>query len=131
MKGFTIIEVLIVLTIFITLLGIGYVSVVGIERRAPIGATVTTLIADLRGAQTKAMAGVNQESHGISLAEYSVPENIAITTTFPGYVVTFARGSGDIIGFSQGNNTVTVTQTLTGEHKTIIINRYGAVTEIQ
>ena len=129
--GFSIIEVLMVLTILTTLMGIGYVSVIGIQRRAPITATVNTLIAELRGEQTKAMVGANQENYSVSIADYPTPEYITLTTTFPGSVISFAKGSGDIIGYSQGNNTATVTQTLTGEQKTITINRYGAVTQIQ
>lgn len=127
-RGFTIIEVLVVLVIFITLLSIGYVSVVGIERRAPIGTTATTFIADLRGQQTRAMTGENQNSYSISIADYPVPANITMSTTFPGSTISFAKGSGEIV---EGTNTVTVTQTLTGEHKIITINRYGAVTQIQ
>lgn len=129
--GFTIIEVLVVLTIFITLMAIGYINVIGIERRAPITATVNTFIADLKEEQTKAMTGENQTNYSLSIAAYTVPQNIVLTTTFPGSVIIFAKGSGDIVGFSDGNNTVTITQSLTGEHKTITVNRYGAVTQIQ
>lgn len=127
-RGFTIIEVLVVLSIFITLISIGYVSVVGVQRRAPIESTVQTFIADLRGEQTKAMTGENQPSYSLSLSDYPVPANILLTTTFPGSVITFTRGSGDIV---EGARTVTITQRLTGEHKTLTINRYGAVTSIQ
>ncbi len=130
-QGFTIIEVLVVLSICITLIAIGYVRAVGIERRAPIGATVDTLIADLRGLQTKAMAGAVQDTYRMSLTAYPADEHITITTTFPGSVIEFTKGSGDVAGFVPGNNTVTITQTLTGEQKTITINRYGAVTSVQ
>lgn len=129
--GFTLIEIIVVFGIVATLLGTGYVRVVGIERRAPVTATVNTFIADLRSVQTKAMTGVDKNSYSISIADYSTPENITISTTFPGSVITFTKGSGDIAGFVPGNNTVTITQTLTGEHKIITINRYGAVTSIQ
>ena len=128
MKGFTIIEVLVVLSILITLLGIGYVSMVGVERRAPIGATVTTLIADIRGVQTKAMTGADQQQYTLDLATYSIPANITITSTYPGLLITFMKGSGDI---AEGNNSITITQTLTGEHKTLTVNTYGAVTQVQ
>lgn len=130
-KGFTIIEVLVVLSIFVTLLAIGYVRMVDIERRAPISATVNTFIADLRGQQTKAMSGVEQTSYILSIASYPTSANISISTTFPGSVITFTKGSGDVAGYSSGANTVTITQNLTGEHKTLTINQYGAVTSIQ
>jgi len=130
-RGFTLIEIIVVFGILATILGIGYVRAVGIERRAPVTATVNTFIADLRGEQTKAMTAVNQNSYSISIADYSTPENITISTTFPGSVIAFTKGSGDVVGFAPGNNTVTITQTLTGEHKIITINRYGAVTQVQ
>ena len=129
--GFTLIEIIVVLGILSTLLSIGYISAVNIQRRAPITATVNIFIADLRSEQTKAMTAVNQNSYSISIADYPTPENIIINTTFPGSVIAFTKGSGDIAGFVPGNNTVTITQTLTGEHKIITINRYGAVTQVQ
>lgn len=130
-QGFTIIELIVALGIFATLTAIGYIRSVDIERRAPIGATVDTLIADLRGMQTKAMTGAYQNSYTISIPSYPAPANISISTTFPGSVIEFVKGSGDIAGFIAGENTVTITQTLTGESKTISINRYGAVTSVQ
>jgi prepilin-type N-terminal cleavage/methylation domain-containing protein len=138
--GFTIIEMIVALSIVATLLSIGYVRMVGIERRAPITATVDTFIADFRGQQTEAMTGVNQSTYGISIAGSSytagssvitLPTNITIHTTFPGSVVVFTKGSGDVEGFTPGNNTVTITQTITGEHKILTINQYGAVTSVQ
>lgn len=130
-NGFTIIELVLAMGIFAALTAIGYIRAVDIERRAPIGTTVDTLIADIRGVQTKAMTGANQTSYSISIPSYETPANITITTTFPDSVITFTKGSGDIEGFTPGNNTVTVTQTLTGEHKIITINQYGAVTSVQ
>lgn len=154
--GFTIIEVLVVLTIFITLLGIGYVSVVGIERRAPITATENTIIADLRGQQTKAMTGnartgSSPDSYGVHFEQNSytlfkgvaynasdptntvteLPTNVTLSWTLPNASLIFTKGSGDVSGYSAIGNTFTITQTLTGEYKTITINRYGAVTDIQ
>lgn len=155
--GFTIIEALVVLSIFITLMSIGYVSVVGIERRAPIFSTVNTVIADMRSQQTNAMignagAGPQSVNYGIyfetnsytlfqgasynpsdpSNAVTMLPTYITFTSIdFPSATVLFTKGSGDVLGYAPAGNSVTVTQTLTGEHKTITINRYGAVTEIQ
>lgn len=154
--GFTIIETLVVLVVFIALIGLGYINIVGTERRAPITATVDTLVGDMRGQQTKAMTGDSQT--GSTSADYGIyfqansytlfkgtsynagdmanavtpiPTYVAISTTLPGSSVIFTKGSGDVAGFSSSGNTITVTQTLTGEHKVISINRYGAVTQIQ
>src|SRR5689334_15423888 len=56
-QGFTIIEIIVVVAIFATLMSIGYIRATDIQRRAPLTATVDTLIGDLRGQQTKAMSG--------------------------------------------------------------------------
>ncbi len=138
--GFTIIEMIVALSIVATLFSIGYVRMVGIERRVPVTATVDIFIADLRGQQTEAMTGVNRSTYGISIAGSSytagssvitLPTNITIHTTFPGSVIVFTKGSGEVEGYSSGANTVTITQNLTGEHKTLTINQYGAVTSVQ
>jgi len=134
-KGFTIIEALATLTVLLILMGIGYISVLGTERRAPLIATVHTLIADMRAQQTQTMAG-SEQSMGITFQSSSytlvpqgsvtaLPDNVTITPA--GSSIYFAKGSGDVTG----TTSITLTQTLTGETKTLTINRYGAVTDIQ
>lgn len=155
--GFTIIEILVVLGILATILSIGYVSVVAIQRRAPLSATADVLMGDLRGQQTKAMTGDTQtgaasDRYGIYFqsnayilfkgSSYNpsdttnaitpLPTNITVSAvTFPGSSVIFAKGSGDVVGFAQGGSSVTLTQNLSAEHKKLTVNRYGAVTSIQ
>ena len=155
-SGFTIIEIVVVLGILATLLSIGYISAVNIQRRAPLSATVSVLMGDLRGQQTKAMTGDTQtgttgDSYGIYFrpdayilfkgsgynpsdtanAVTPLPTNIIVSTAFSGSSVVFAKGSGDVAGFSQGSSWVTLTQNLSGEHKTLTVNRYGAVISLQ
>src|SRR5258706_4624061 len=62
--GFVLIELIMVLGILVTLFSIGYVRLTAIERRSPITATVNTVIADMRGQQTKAMSGDAQGGSG-------------------------------------------------------------------
>lgn len=155
-RGFTIIEVLVVFGILATLLSIGYVSFVGIERRAPLSGSTDTLIGDMRDQQTKAMTGdtqtgvisddygvhflsnayvlykgVNYNSADSTNAVTPLPANVTASTTLPGASVVFTKGSGDVVGYADGANTVTLTQNLSGEKKTITINLYGTVTSIQ
>lgn len=155
--GFVLIELVVVLGIIATLFSIGYVRLTAVERRAPLGATVNTVIADLRGQQTKAMTGATQggavgDSYGIYFqanaytlfkgttfaggdpanATFSLPTNITFSSiALPASSVAFTKGSGDVAGYSTTSNTVTLTQGLTGEYKTITINRYGAVVSVQ
>lgn len=134
-SGFTIIEVLVVVAIFAALVGLYVVRVTGIERRAPLSATVDTIISDLRSQQTRAMVGaargvgITFQASAYTLVPgnsvVSLPTNITLSPA--GSSMFFANGSGDVSGIT----TLTLTQTLTGEQKTITINRYGAVTQVQ
>ena len=147
-QGFVLVELIIVVGIIATLFTIGYVRVIDIQRRVPLNATVDTLVADLRGQQTKAMTGETEgvggpDSYGIAFQATSytlIPTNAVVTlptnitfsaVTFPDASVVFTNGSGDVGAYTDGANTVTITQTLTGEHKTITVNRYGSVTSVQ
>ena len=155
-SGFTIIEIIVVLGILATLTGIGFISVVNIQRRVPLSATASIMMGDLRGQQTKAMAGDTQGadaggSYGIYFqpdayvlfkgssynpadttnAVTPLPTHITVHTTFPGSSVVFAGGSGDVVGFAEGSSSVTLTQNLSGELKTLMLNRYGAVISLQ
>ena len=155
--GFVLIELLVVFAIVATLLGLGYVRATSIERRAPLTATVNTLVADTRAQQTKAMSGYTQGSgsagsYGVyfqtnqyvlfkgssfnaadpSNAAFPLPTNIIFSAiAVPASSIVYAQGSGDVAGFSPSAHAVTVTQGLTGESKTITINRYGAVTSVE
>ncbi len=134
-RGFTLIEIIVVTGIIATLTGIGYVRVLGSERRAPLTATVDTVISDLRAQQTRAMTGeargvgVSFQSNAYTMlpqgSVISLPTNITMSPA--GSSVSFANGSGDVTGAT----TITLTQTFTGEQKTITMNKYGAVIAIQ
>ncbi len=156
-QGFTFIEVLVVMGIMTTLLALSIVRATSIERRAPLSATVTTVLADMRGAQTKAMSGYTQgettaQAFGINFqtnqyvlfkgtsfngadptnAAFPLPTNITFSVIdLPGASIIFDKGSGDVVGFSDAANSVTLTQTLTNESKVITINRYGAVISVE
>lgn len=156
-NGFTIIEMIVVLAILATLLSIGYVRFTDIARHAPLTATVETVIADLRSQQTKAMSGYGSggpaaDNYGVYFdtnryvlfkgSAYSpddtgnmstaLPEYITFSTVaFPASSVIFIKGSGEVSDYSATGNTATLSQTLSGEQKTITINRYGTVTSVE
>lgn len=57
---------------------------------------------------------------------------LALSNTFPpsgptGEIV-FEKRSGEVSGYISGSDTITITNTQTGEQKTITVNRYGTVT---
>lgn len=55
------------------------------------------------------------------------PDGVAFSTAFPSSQVVFAKGTGEVNGFANGSNTITITNN-TGDAKTITINRYGVPT---
>jgi prepilin-type N-terminal cleavage/methylation domain-containing protein len=149
--GFTLVELLIVMGVIAVLGGLATVNLFQPQAAANVSSIVDKLVADLKSQQTKAMAGDtwgagSAQEHGIYVqsGEYTLfkggaysavdTDNIDIeteggvtlSTTLPSTQVVFAKGSGEVNGFTNGSNTITITGT--GGTKTVTINRYGAVT---
>ncbi len=148
--GFTLVEVLIVMGILIVLLGISLVNLGRPQAAANSNTTVQTLVADLKSQQLAAMSGgtggtSSAQPYGIYVqgaqftlftgSSYSAgdPNNfvesaasgVALSTTLPSSTVIFQKGSGDVQGFVNGSNTITLTGK-DGTH-TVTIGRYGGV----
>lgn len=150
-KGFTFIELIVVLGIMMVLVGFASVSLLGAQRKPIIATSVQTLIADIRNQQEKAMNGKSASSFGVSIGLHqyvlfqgsefnpSDPANSTVTldsnaflsTTFPNSTIVFASGSGEIPNFTQQTSTVTVVSGLNQEMKTIGFNRYGIIISLQ
>ena len=154
--GFTFIEVIVVMGVMATFLGIGVISLVGSQRKASVTQAVDTLVSDLRSQQTKAMVGATvggmvPAGYGIyfqanryvlfSGASYNSldPSNASVpilspltisTIGFSGSAVIFLAKSGEVAGFTSGADSVAVRQNDSGQTKTIRLNRYGVVTSI-
>lgn len=155
-KGFTLIELILVMSIFAVLAGIATVNLFSFQHKAQLDSTLNMFIADLKGQQTKAMAGyangeANVENYGINFdssnyryvlfkgtysssntANFSVsyPNSIQITTTFPNSQLIFTKGSGELSGYATASATVTLQDTQNNEQKTIQFNRYGVITSV-
>jgi hypothetical protein len=57
---------------------------------------------------------------------YTAPSGTTFSTTLPSSSVVFTKSSGEVSGFVNGSNTITVT---TGTNsKLVTINRFGAIT---
>ena len=148
------------MAIFIMLLGIITLNLNTAKQKASIETTVDVLLTDLSQQQLKAMVGDTEgrgthADYGIhmdttsytyfhdsySVAEstnfvINLPDNFEVTTTFPSNQVIFEKGSGEISCFvnetcADGTNIITVTDTTNNQQKTIELNRYGIVTEVQ
>lgn len=56
---------------------------------------------------------------------YDVGAPSQISTSFPNQTIVFAKGSGEIVGFTNGANSITVSDSLTSSSQTINFNSYG------
>lgn len=123
-KGFTLVELLLVIGIFALVAAISSVSFFSTINQADLGAAADVLVADIKTKQANAMAGRTDSTWTLATASV-LPDGVTLSTTFPANALTFARGTGEIVGFTAGANTLT----LTGRQgsKTITFNKYGTI----
>jgi type II secretory pathway pseudopilin PulG len=152
-RGFTILELLLIMGITSLLLGIITINLVKVQHNTSISGAVDTLLADMKGQQIKAMSGasVNSasgDSYGVSFqgnkyvlfhgttdpndsTDFSVPLDTSITVSIsPSNPLVFSQLSGEVCS-STCQYTITLTNTAGNETKIITVNRYGVVTNIQ
>lgn len=153
-SGFSLVELVVVTFFFIVLAGYAIINLPRILQKAAIHVSVDTVVSDLRQQQIKAMTGDTEgrgslDHYGIyfqtnsytlfhgatynpnDLANQNIPfqNNMQLMTiSFPNASVIFTKGSGEILGFVNGSNTLILKNTVSNEIKTITINRYGVVT---
>lgn len=156
-KGFTLVEFLLVMSIFAVLTGIATVNLFSFQRESQLNATFNTFVADLKNQQMKSMSGdtvggANVENYGITfdpsnyryilfrgtysssnIANFNVavPNTVQITTTFPNSQVIFLKGSGEVSGYTTSNSaTITMQDTSTNDQRVIQLNRFGVITGV-
>lgn len=150
-SGFTLIEVVVVMGIFVILASFATINLLRPQRSADLNSTVTSIIADIKQQQARSMLGEDAGGssavvHGVyfesnryilfagpvySAADASnfvvnLSSGLTLATAFPGSQVTFNLQSGEITGFIGGSNTVTLTAT-GGQVKNLALNKYGVV----
>lgn len=148
--GFTLVELLVVVTIIAIIFGLSVVSLGQPQAASNRQDTTDTLLADLKNQQLFAMVGTTgsataQQPAGLYVQSnqytlftgssynssdsydyvVSAPTGTTFSTTFPSGIVLFNKGAGDINGFTSGSNTITIT-TSAGT-RTLTIDRYGAI----
>lgn len=156
-KGFTLIEVMLVMLISAMLFGVIGYNMVKVQSTTSIQSSVDTLVSDLQSQQSKAILGVTEgrssaDSYGIYFLSdqyilfhgnsynsseptnfvVKLPSNIEMkSTTFPSNIVVFSALSGEISGFSPAGNTITLKVSNASNETTITLNRYGVITNVQ
>lgn len=134
----TISELIVVMAISGTLWGISTITLAKPQQKANVDSVVNTLIADIRTQQTKAMSGDITSDYTIHFEEDSylldnftidLDQNIRISNiTLNGGDLVFEKGSGEV-NFVAGQNSLTVSNTLSGEVAVITINKYGVTSK--
>lgn len=156
LSGFSLPELLIVLTILGVLFSLTAINLLNVYHKNTLNTTVSTLIADLKQQQLKAMIGdtEGQAQHNPS-GIYFQPDSY---TLFPGNAYTpadpfnfeiklnndlqfsdilvpssqivFSKGSGEVLNYNFSFDNITLKNIRTDETKTIRINQYGTVISV-
>lgn len=145
-KGFTLVELIVAMSIMATLVGLITINLSYSERKTTLASWVQTLIADVRQQQIKAMIGDSQgrptpDSYGIHLdtdqyvlfhgityspeessnSKISLPQNLQFVNS--GTDIIFAKISGEISSLS----IIQLRDTTNSNTRTIRLNRYGVI----
>lgn len=150
-KGFTLVELLLVMGIVATLLALVTISLVKPQSRSALDATVLILVSDLKQQQMKAMIG--QVDTGATASPFGVKfsgqnytlfqgssfqsgavgnflvtvhPSVQLTTNLPNAELVFSKVSGEVLNFSSSTNTITATSN-DGAQQVMTVNRYGVV----
>jgi prepilin-type N-terminal cleavage/methylation domain-containing protein len=153
-KGFTILEVILVMSITAVLIGIAVINLFSAENKTYQNTTAATLATDLKSQQIKAMNGDTEGSDTTSAygvyfqptqyilfrgATYSptnptnfivkIPDDVNFNNIlFPNSQIIFASGSGEFTNFVNGQNSITIRNIAGIMQKTVTLNRFGVVT---
>ena len=147
---------MIVIGVSSVLFGLVAINLSKAQRSTSTSATVETLVSDIKSQQLKAMMGATEGRtgsdtyglyfqsgsytlfHGMTYfpadtANFVVTDDSAtsFSTTLPNGLLIFSKISGEMAGWTSGQNTITVRDTSTNTTKTITLNRYGVISSIQ
>lgn len=148
-KGFTLIELIVAIGIFVLLVSISTISFFSGYSNTNLGASTDVLQADLKTAQSNAMAGMGAtgetvtgwglkivspntyiifpgsiyDPSDIHNSSTTLPTGVTISSNFVNDTIVFNQISGEIIGHVTGQSTITLTA-LSGT-KSLTLNKYG------
>lgn len=147
-SGFTLVEMLLTVSIFSLLFGFATINLTGSQQRASINTTIQTIISDLKNQQIRAMVGdvgdgsdvgpyglhfdedqyvlfFGETYSSTDSANFEIPlsENIEFTTLTD---IIFSEKEGEL----SSPSSITIRDKNVGQEKTIQLNRYGVVTGV-
>ena len=100
LMGFTLVELLVSITLLFLVVGVGFWVVPELYRRQMASAERDTIIEVLRRARTKALTNVRQSDHGVRVNanEYALFEGSSYATRNTAYDESFLRTTGFTVG---------------------------------
>lgn len=133
MKGFTLVELLLVMGIFAILAAFTTINLIQPQTKSSLDSTINMLIADLKQQQVEAMIGEAASQFGIQFdsSSYtiikddftvSLDSNLSLSNNFPLSRVVFNKRSGEL----ENTGSITITDS-GGNAKTINVNKLGVV----
>ena len=137
-NGFTLIELIVSMGILGVLFALTSLTITRLPSANAQTNSLDLLISDLRSEQTKAMTGYGGLGYGISFSDtsytllsdnflVSLDPNLEFTNDqFPLEKIQFSTGSGEFVNYLSGQDNIGIKNKLTGEVKTVRINKYGA-----
>lgn len=154
-KGFTLIELIIVMAILLVLYAILSVNISQTPEHSSLTTQMTTLVSDIKNQQLKALTGQTNDGiptaygiyfspnyytlfSGISYSPAS-PSNVTVNLndnlTFnninlPQQSVVFSALTGEVTGYDSGQNTLSLSNTITNDRQTLTLNAWGAVISV-
>lgn len=148
-QGFTLIELIVVMSILVTLMGIVTINLITAQQRAEINTVINTFIADSKDQQLKAMVGDTEgrssagsygihmdsnqyvlfygstyDSDDVSNKIVELPDNLEFTTFNTNII--FSQVSGNLPATTQA----TLFDSSANRQKTIQFNIYGVITAV-
>jgi len=148
--GFTLIELIVVLSLVITLLGITTINLVGSQQAASLNSAVEILSADLKQQQLRSMIGdtegrATSDSYGIHFdsnqyvffhgTTYSASDNTNFVSSLtddmqinhPGFNIVFSKISGEI----PADTIIELKDNTNSKLKRIHLNTFGIITQVE
>lgn len=150
LKGYTFAELIIVMAIFMTVIGLATINLTSAKQQATLNTSIDILVSDMRGQQIKAMMGdtqneVTASAQGIHFAatryvlfhgnmyNSSDPKNFSVAfgdnisvVGNPSDII-FQRVSGEVTSASS----VTLRDNTTHTEKILQYNKYGSVYAVE
>ncbi len=147
-RGFTLIEMIVVLGVSAVLLTMITVNLLSGQRSVTKTGVVEQIVADIRSQQSKAMMGENNgTAFGVHINEdnyvlfngatynaadntnfaVNLDNNIVLSTAFPNANIVFSAVSGEVTVYVAGQDTITIADATDDSIKILHINRYGVV----